>query len=84
MLLQHKTNYYVPNVPLSDEHTSMMDRLGQAALKDLGLEAALQEILDLQGQHVIQTHTRLVEYTDADKTTNEGVTLKKTLGVLVI
>ena len=62
----------------------MVDGLGQTALEDLGLEATLQEILDLEGQHVIETHARLVEHTDADETANEGVTLEETLGILVI
>ena len=73
-----------PDVPLADENTSVVNGLGQAALEDLSLEATLQEVLDLQGQHVIQTHAGLVEHTDANKTTDEGVTLEKTLGVLVI
>ena len=71
-------------MPLPDEHTSVVDGLGKAALEDLRLKTAFQEVLDLQGQHVIETHARLVEHTDADETTDEGVTLKKTLGVLVV
>ena len=74
----------IPDVPLADKHTSVVDGLGQAALEDLSLEATLQEVLNLQGQHVIQTHAGLVEHTDANETTDEGVTLEKTLGVLVI
>ena len=62
----------------------MVDGLGKASLEDLSLEATLQEVLNLQGQHVIQTHAGLVEHTDADETANQGVTLEKTLGVLVI
>ena len=73
---------YVPDVALADEDASVVDRLGQAALEDLGLETALQEVLDLEGQHVIETHARLVEHTDADETADEGVTLEETLGVL--
>ena len=73
-----------PNVPLADENTSVVNGLGQAALEDLSLEATLQEVLDLQGQHVIQTHAGLVEHTDANETTDEGVTLEKTLGVLLV
>ena len=72
----------IPDVPLADKHTSVVDGLGQAALEDLSLEATLQEVLNLQGQHVIQTHAGLVEHTDANETTDEGVTLEKTLGVL--
>ena len=71
-------------MPLADEDTSVVNGLRQTALEDLGLEAALQEVLDLEGQHVIETHTRLVQDTDANKTTDKGVTLEQTLGVLGI
>ena len=73
-----------PDVPLADENTSVVDGLGQAALDDLSLQATLQEVLDLQGQHVIETHAGLIEHTNADETANEGVTLEETLGVLSI
>jgi len=72
------------DVPLPDEDTSVVDRLGKAALEDLGLQPTLQEILDLQGQHVIETHAALVEHTNAHETADKGVTLEETLGVLVI
>lgn len=71
-----------PDVSLADQHTRVVDRLREAGLEDLGLETALQEILDLERQHVIETHTRLVEHTDADEPADERVTLEKTLGVL--
>ena len=71
-------------MPLADEDTSVVNGLRQTALEDLGLETTLQEVLDLQGQHVIETHAGLVEHTDADETTDEGVTLEKALGILVI
>ena len=38
----------IPDVPLADKHTSVVDGLGQAALKDLSLETTLQEILDFE------------------------------------
>jgi len=72
------------DVPLPDEDTSVVDRLGQATLENLGLEPPLQEILDLQGKHVIEPHAGLVEHTNADKPTNEGVALEETLGVFVV
>ena len=73
-----------PNVPLPDQDTGVVDGLSQTALEDLGLETTLQEVLNLERQDVIETHARLVEHTDTDETTNQGVTLEKTLGVLVI
>ena len=62
----------------------MVNGLRQAALEDLSLETTLQEVLDLQGQHVIEAHAGLIEHTDADETADEGVTLEKTLGILII
>ena len=69
---------------LADEHTSVVDGLGEAELVDAGLETALQEVLDLQGQDVIELHAGLVEDTDTDETANEGVTLEEALGVLLV
>ena len=60
----------------------MVDRLGETRLEDLGLQPALQEIFNLQRQDVIETHAVLVEHTDTDEPTDEGVTLEETLGVL--
>ena len=74
----------VPNVPLPDKDTGVVNGLGQAALEDLGLETTLQEVLDLEGQHVIETHAGLVQDTDANETADKGVTLEQTLGILVI
>jgi len=61
-----------------------MNRLGQSTLEDLSLQSALQEILDLKGKHVIETHAGLIEHTDAHETADKGVTLEETLGVLVV
>ena len=69
---------------LPDQNTGMVDGLCKANLEDLGLQPALQEILDLEGQDVIETHAGLVEHTDTDKSSNESITLEKTLGILVI
>lgn len=71
-------------MPLPDEDTGVVNRLGKTALEDLGLQPALQEIFDLQGQHVIETHAALIEHTNAHETADKSVTLEETLGVLVI
>jgi hypothetical protein len=44
----------------------MMNALRQPALEHLRLEPTLQEILDLEREHVIEAHAGLVEHTDAD------------------
>lgn len=61
-----------------------MDTLSETTLEHLSLKPPLQEILNLQSQHVIETHAALVEHTDTDQSANKGVTLEKTLGVLGI
>lgn len=72
------------DVALADQDTGVVDGLGQTKLPDAGLEAALQEILDLEGQDVIQLHAGLVKDTDADETANEGIAFEQTLGVLLV
>jgi hypothetical protein len=71
-------------VALADEDTSVVDGLGETELVDAGLETALQEVLNLEGQDVIELHAGLVEDTDTDETANEGVTLEEALGVLLV
>ena len=70
----------VPDVALLDQDTSVVDRLGKTELVDTGLKAALQEVLDLQGQDVIELHAGLVEHTDTDQTANEGIAFEQSLG----
>ena len=72
------------DVALADQDTGVVDRLGKAELVDESLEAALQEILSLEGQDVIELHAGLVEDTDADKAANEGIAFEETLGVLLV
>lgn len=74
----------LPDVALLDEDTSVVDGLGETELVDTGLETALQKVLDLQGKYVIELHAGLVEHTDTDQTTNEGVAFEETLWVLLV
>jgi hypothetical protein len=71
-------------VALLDEDTSVVDRLGETELVDTSLETALQEVLDLESQDVIESHTGLVEHTDTDETANEGISFEETLGILLV
>lgn len=72
------------DVTLADQDTGVVDRLGETELVDEGLETALQEILGLQSQDVIELHAGLVEDTDTDQTANEGIAFEETLGVLLV
>ena len=69
---------------LTDEDTSVVDRFRKTKLVDASLQTALQEIFNLEGQHVIELHAGLVEHTDTDETANEGIAFEETLGVLLI
>ena len=72
------------DVALADQDTGVVNGLGEAELVDTGLEAALEEILDLEGKDVIELHAGLVKDTDADETANEGIAFEQTLGVLLV
>ena len=72
------------DVALADQDTGVVDGLGETELVDASLEAALQEILDLQGQDVIELHAGLVEDTNTHETANEGIAFEETLGVLLV
>jgi HD superfamily phosphodiesterase len=60
-------------MPLADQDTGVVDRLGKTGLEYLGLKTTFQEIFDLKGEHVIETHARLVQHADSDETTDEGI-----------
>ena len=70
------------DVSLADKNTGVVDGLGETELVDTGLQTTLQEILNLQGQHVIELHAGFVENANTDETANEGVTFEESLGVL--
>jgi hypothetical protein len=70
------------DVPLSDEDSSVVDRLGESRLEDLSLESSLHEVLGLEGKHVIESHSGLVKHTDSHKSSDERVSLEESLGVL--
>ena len=69
---------------LANKHTGVVDGLGKTELVDAGLKTALQEVLNLEGKHVIELHAGLIEHTDTDETANERITLEQTLGVLLV
>ena len=74
MLYTSLRDRIIPDVSLANKHAGMVDRLGKTQLEDLGLKAALQEIFNLQAEHVIELHATFVQHTDTNQTTQEGVT----------
>lgn len=59
---------------LTDQDTGVVDGLGKSKLEDLGLQTPFQEILNLETKDVIKLHAALIQHTDADQTTQKGVT----------
>ena len=45
----------LPNVPLLDEDTGVVDALGKTTGEHESLETTLEEILNLKGENVIET-----------------------------
>jgi hypothetical protein len=67
----------VPNVALTNENAGMMDRLGKTQFEHLSLQAALQEIFNLQTEDVIELHPTFIQHANPHQTTEEGVTWKQ-------
>ena len=74
----------LPNVTLADEDTRMMDGLGQADVEHLSLQTSVQEVLDLEAEHVIELHLALIEHADADQASEERIALEQTSRVLLV
>jgi len=73
-----------PNVSLPDEHTSVVNALGQPALEHLCLQASLQEVFDFKRKHVVKTHPIFIQHPDADETSDERVPFEQPLGIFRI
>ncbi|KAH3668641.1 hypothetical protein OGAPHI_002395 [Ogataea philodendri] len=72
------------NVSLGDQDSGVVDGLGKTKLENLGLQSSLKEILNLQGQNVIQLHSVFWQDTDSDQSSDQGVTFEKSLRVLLV
>lgn len=60
------------DMTVADKDASMMDRLGEAQLEDLRLQAAFQKVGGLKSKHVIQLLLGLVEYTKTQQPAAES------------
>lgn len=72
---------HIPNMPLLNQNSSMMNALRKTELVDTSLQTALQEIFDFEGEHVIELHAGFVEHTDADETADQGVAFEEAFWV---
>lgn len=66
------------------EVSKRQEASGRKSVLGMYLETTFQEILDTESQDVIELHAGVVQDTNTDQTTNQGVTLEKTLGVLLV
>jgi hypothetical protein len=71
-------------VSLANEHTSVVDGLGQVELEHEGLESSLQEILVLETKDKIELILAVIQHTKAVKAAEKGSSLKEPLGVLLL
>jgi hypothetical protein len=71
-------------VPLTNQDTSVVDALCETKLVNAGLEAPLQEIFDLKGEHIIEFHAGFIKHTNTDETANKGIAFKEALGVFLV
>ncbi len=62
----------------------MMNGASQILLQNLSLEATLEQILNLQAQHVIELVLALLKHTTTVQTTEQSSTLEQTLGIFLV
>ena len=72
------------DVTLTDEHTGVVDRLGELHLVDDGLESSLEEVLSLESKHVIELELVLRENTEKVEATEERTALEDTSLVVLV
>lgn len=75
---------FIPNVPLPDKHSGMMDWLGHPWLEHESLETALKKVLHSQGQHIIKFVLTLIQKSIPIHPPEKGFTLKNTSWVFFI
>lgn len=73
---------YLPNMTLANKHAGMMNRLSQTHFEYLSLQTSLQEILDLQAQHIIELHVAFVQHTDPHQTTQQSISWRNIIILL--
>jgi hypothetical protein len=71
------------DVALLDENTGMVDGTSHLAVEDDGLETAVQEILELEGEDEVELVLVLGEDADAVQAPEEGLALEDAAGVVL-
>merc|ERR1719357_2233478 len=67
-----------PDMTLPDQHSCMMNGLGQSQLEYLSLKTTLQEIFNFQTKNVIELHSSLVQDTNSHQPSQQSISFKKT------
>jgi len=69
---------------LSNQNSGVMDALGQTQLEHLRLQATLHEVLYFKTQDEIKLHLSLVQDTNTYKTSQKGISFKKSFWIFLI
>lgn len=69
---------------LLDKNPSMVDGLGHAGLENKGLEAALEKVLDGEGEDVIKLVLCLIEETVTEHPSEQRLSLEDPARVLLV
>jgi len=71
------------NVALTNQHASVVLRLGQTTGEHDGLQTAVEESLSTDLQHVVELLLALVEETQTSQAVHKGLTFEQALWVLL-
>jgi len=72
------------DVFLEDEDASVVDGVGEVALLDERLESALQELRGGQAEHIIELALVVLQQTESDHSTDQGLTFEKSSGISLL
>jgi len=72
------------DVALTDEDARLMDGSGKVTSDNEGLESALHELRDGQSKDVIEFALILVEETETDHASDEGITFENSSGIGIV
>jgi hypothetical protein len=62
------------NVSLSDEHSGVVDGVGELSLGDEGLESSLHDLGEGESQDVIELFLVLLQHSESDHSSDKGIT----------
>lgn len=72
------------DVSLSDEHSGVMNGLGEGLVHAHGLKSSLEELIDGKTEDVIELSLALLEETELADSSDEGITFEKSSGISLV